>query len=735
MHLVKWFRKNMTKLMAVFVILIMIAFIMPTVLQQLSKPRSVGLENAMWLYGKDKKITINEMRQATTELAVLRGLYVNRFLLGQQDLKLILLGQLLFPETVPAATLSDELKKMAVQDRYYISPSRIDDFFSQSHGRPELYWIGLKYEASQAGCAVPSSRAGEILNLLIPQVTNNQLDAATAVKRICSANGMTDEQGLAAFAEVLSIVVYSRIVSDAENITESQMENMFARAKEKISAEFVPFKAEDFLDKASEPDNAQIAAQFEKYKNYLPNTISEDNPYGFGYKQMPRISLDYMIIKLEDVKKLVTKPTEEEVENYYQHNLERFTEQIPVDANDPNSKTVTKQRSYAEVADAIKEGLYAQKVNSQGTKILNKAIEQAESKFESLDLEKMSAEEIKSKAGDYTAAAESSSKEFNVKIYTGRTALLSAEEIQSNKDLGALRMTGQSRTPIRLTRLAFAVKQLGSETSKLSPFDPPVPKIYVSFGPLSDTTGNIMAVVRIVDTAGSAVPADIGFSYQRNLPEISEAAKAENKVFVLKDNVIKDCKRIGGLKFAEDAAKNFLETVKKQSWDDALAKINGSSGKKDKTEPIKKTFEIQTWNEVGKVSQMDIEAIKIRIAGSTSTENIVNQAIIYGKLINAFYSKYEDMQAKNEKPPTIIEFEPQLSCYAVKSLSCSSVTIDEYQKVRQQLAFQQDYLDSQSMAIEHFMPENILKRLNLKPVREPNKPGADSNDINAGENS
>ena len=708
---------------------------MPTVLSQLAKPRNIGLENAMWLYGKDKKITINDMRQATTELTVLRGLYVNRFLISQQDLRLMLLGQLLFPETVPAAALSDELKKMTLQDRYYMSPSRIDDFFAQSHGRPELYWIGLKYEASQAGCVVPSARAGEILNLLIPQVTNNQIDAATVVKRVCSANGMTDEQGLAAFADVLSIVVYSRIVSDAENVTESQMENMFARAKVKISAEFVPFKAEDFLDKASEPDNAQITAQFEKYKNYLPGIISADNPYGFGYKQMPRISLDYMIIKLEDVKKLVAKPTEEEVETYYQHNLERFTEQVPVDANDPNSKTAAKQKSYAEVADAIKEGLYAQKVNSQGTKILNKAVEQAESKFESLDLEKMSIEEIKSKAGDYTTAAEASSKEFNVKIYTGKTALLSTEEIQSNKDFGTLMMTGQSRMSVRLTRLAFSVKQLGSEASKLSPFDPPSPKMYVSFGPLSDTAGNMMAMVRVVDTAGSAVPADIGFSYQRNLPEISEAAKAENKVFVLKDNVIKDCKRLQGLKFAEDAAGNFLETVKKQSWDDALAKINGSSsGKKDKTEPVKKTFAIQTWNEVGRVSQMDIEAIKMRTAGNTSTENIANQAIIYGKLVDVFYSKYENMQAKNEKPPTIIEFEPSLSCYAVKSLSCSSATIDEYQKTRQQLAFQQDYIDSQSVAIEHFMPSNIMKRLNLKPVREPNKPGADSNDINAGEN-
>ena len=54
MHLVKWIRRNMNKLMAIFVIVIMVAFIMPSVLQQLAKPRMRGRDNAMWLYGKDK---------------------------------------------------------------------------------------------------------------------------------------------------------------------------------------------------------------------------------------------------------------------------------------------------------------------------------------------------------------------------------------------------------------------------------------------------------------------------------------------------------------------------------------------------------------------------------------------------------------------------------------------------------------------------------------------------------
>lgn len=730
MHLVKWFRKNMTKLMAIFVILIMVAFVMPSLLNQLAKPRMGGAGSAMWLYGKDKEITINDIRQATAELAVLRGLYVNEFLIRQQDLRLIFLGRLLFPEPDGAARLSDAIKNVSFRSQFYISFSKIDDFFAQTRGRSELFWILLKSEAKRAGCAVFPEQAGEILSRLISQVTNNQMDAATAVNRICSANNMTDQQGLAAFADVLSIIIYSKVVSDVENVTEPQLENVFARLKEKINAEFVPFRAEDFLIKVSEPDETQITAQFEKYKNYLPGEIADDNPYGFGYKFGPRVSLDYIIVKLEDVKKLVAMPTEEDAENYYQLHLDEFTQQVATDANDPNSGTVVRQRSYAEVAAIIKDILYTQKVRSQSMKILGRAVEQAEADFESLDFEKASTEEFKSKAGDYGTSAQVASKEYNIKIYTGRTALLSAGEIQSNKYLGSLLMAGRSRIPVGFARLVFAVKELGDEASKLGPFDTPMPKMYVSVGPLTDAAGSIAAMVRVVETANSAASESIGLNYQKNLPEIAESAETEEKTFVLRDVVAKDCKRFEAMKIARKTAEEFLGTAKKQSWDAALQKVNASYGKKDDTKTDKKTFEMQTWNDRNRVLQTDIEMTKMKVSDMPGTKNVINESIIYAGLVDVFYKQFENMQVTKEELPVIIEFKPRLSCYAVKSLTCASGTTGEYEQIRQQLAFQQDYVDSQSIAIEHFMPDNILKRLNLRPaqpVQEPNKPAGPNN--------
>ncbi|MDD5010804.1 MAG: hypothetical protein PHQ00_01640, partial [Phycisphaerae bacterium] len=545
------------------------------------------------------------------------------------------------------------------------------------------------------------------------------------------AHNMTDAQTLAAFADVLSIIVYARIVNDAEDVTIPQLENIFARTKGKINAEFVQFGADDFLDKVSEPDETQISAQFEKYKNTLPGEITDDNPYGFGYKLPPRVAMDYVIVKLDDVKKLVDKPTEEEAEEYYQRNLEQFTERVFADTNAPDGAPVTRQKSYAEAADAIKDMLYTQRTSLHCTKILNKAIEQAEAGFESLDFENADIEEFRSKAGDYAASVETASKEFGVKLYTGRTGLLTAEQILSDRYLGALLMVGQSRIPVRLSRLAFAVSPLGDEAGKLGPFEPPIPKMYVSFGPLAGRDGDIMAMVRVVETAGSMTPQNVELGYQKNLPEISGSSETENKNFILKDIVAKDCKRLEAMKLARKTAEDLIALAAKQSWESALQKINASSGKKDVAKTEKK-FAVQNWENRNRISQMEIEMTKTKTAGLTGTGSIVNESIIYAKLINMFYRKSLEIQAAKEELPLIIDFEPQLSCYAVKNLTCNFGTIEEYEAVRSELAFQQDYLISQSMAIEHFMPDNILKRLNLRPAQMQDE-SADSNDTN-GEN-
>jgi hypothetical protein len=100
----------------------------------------------------------------------------------------------------------------------------------------------------------------------------------------------------------------------------------------------------------------------------------------------------------------------------------------------------------------------------------------------------------------------------------------------------------------------------------------------------------------------------------------------------------------------------------------------------------------------------------------------LNKSIVRGLMIDAFYSHLKDNQIEANDVPLVIEFKPQLDCYAVKSLRRNPATLRDYEQTKQRTAFMEDYRLSQSMALEHFMPENIFKRLNFKSTYEPNKP-------------
>ena len=768
MHLVKWIRKNMTKLMAVFVILIMIAFIMPSVLNQLAKPRLSGPTKAMWYFSKDKKISFDDVRQASSELAAMRSLYIDKFLISQPDLRFSLLGELIFPESVPAAMLSDEMKKIALQNQLPISPSRIDDFFEQGRSRAELFWIILKEEAKNAGCAVSPQTAGEILNQLIPNITDNKIDAATAVRRAGQTSQMTDDKVLATFADILAVSGYARILTDTEDVTEAQVAHNISEMGENITAEYVEFKSETFVDKLNEPNDGEIASQFDKYKNSFPGIITEDNPCGFGYKQKPKVAVEYTIVKLEDVKKLITPPTEEEAEEFYQRNLERFVERIPTDINDPNSETTEKQKSYAEVAGLIRDALLISRVSSKAVKILNDVVGLAEAEYDSLNFETATVKQFKEKTKDYQDTAEKIAQQNNVRIYTGKTALLTAEEFFLDPSLGSLVMQTQSKVPTKLVTLVFAVEQLGSEADKLGPFEPAKPKMYVSIGPLTDRAGTIIAMARVIETAGAAVPADINFSYERNLPPpLVESREREPNVFNLKEIIKQDCKKLAAFETARRQANKFIELAKSQGWGKAIEKFNSSypvqppdelldqqkkssaksdmlsggekkssaKAKKKEAEPVAgapksvetgsknlKPFEMQHIDGAARISQADIELVKLHTAYVPGTEKALNQSIIHGLMIDAFYSRLKDNQTEANDVPLVIEFKPRLACYVLKSLRRNPATTQDYEQSRQQIAFRKDYTLSQSMAFEHFMPDNITKRLNFRPAHEPNKP-------------
>ena len=431
-----------------------------------------------------------------------------------------------------------------------------------------------------------------------------------------------------------------------------------------------------------------------------------------------------MLVKLDDVKKLVAVPTEEEAEEFYQQNLERFVEEIPADANDPNAQPTQRQKSYAEVASLIKDALLNRKVSAKATSILGQATEIADAEIIGLDFEKARVEDFKAKAKDYSAASESVAKQNNIKIYAGKTGLLSAEDFQLSQSLGSLMMQSQSRIPTRLTKIAFALDQLGDEAAKLGPYEPAKPKMFVSVGPLLDNMGSVMAMIRVIDAVKAAVPPDVNFSYERNLPQVTDNAGASENVFSLKEQVRKDCKNLAAFAIANQKAEEFMSAVKADGWEKSIKKFNADYPAKVADS---NTFDMQKWTDKTRVSRSDMEMAKVAMSGSPAAERYINQSIMYGKLIDAFYSQFTGDSAEAANLPLMIKFQPQMSCFAIKSLNRTFAPMESYETNRQQIAYGKDYIIGQSMAFEFFMPDNITKRMNLRPAQKDDK--SDSNSV------
>ena len=76
--------------------------------------------------------------------------------------------------------------------------------------------------------------------------------------------------------------------------------------------------------------------------------------------------------------------------------------------------------------------------------------------------------------------------------------------------------------------------------------------------------------------------------------------------------------------------------------------------------------------------------------------------------------------------PLVMEFKPDMSYYVIKDISVKRLFKEDFEKMKATRLFREDYIQSQSLAVIHFNPENILKRMNFKAA-ESEEETADAN--------
>ena len=736
MNLMTWFRKHNRKIMAFVVIALMIVFTIQPVMSYLSSRRAGG-KRVVAYYDDGKKISNEDLGRAQMQLELLKTLGIPLLLEPQdiranpaQDLRQIFLGELLFSERGRAAESIGLIRQLVNRNGYSISDKQINDIYTKEY-LPNVYWLLLTKESQLAGVRTAPEAAKAQLEAIIPRLQRGAT-YSQVVGIITERQGLSEQQVLETFANLLGIIEYSRLMSLARGTTTQQLLHQTVLTEETIDAQYVAFEAKAFTGQSAQPGEDKIAGQFEKYKNFFAGEVSESNPYGFGYKLPDRVKLEYIAVRLDDVAATVQRPTQEEMEEYYQQHLT----QPPIaytalsDPNDPNSQRVVKTRSYAEVGALISRGLYQQRVDSKAEQILLDAKSTTEVNLMVIDRErrKLTGEEVKKLAVDYEKTAEELSEKHKLKVYTDKTGLLSAAEIENDRYLGALYLGGTGFVSASLSQVAFSVEPL--RTSVPGPFDVQSPLLYENIGPLKDRreamlgySGRNMMLVRVIEAEKAVEPKSIDEKINELAVVFDRQPETEKDGNSVREIVVEDLKRFTARDIARARARGFVRKANEGGWDAAIEKFNELYSKtagraEDDANTLQKPFSLQNRTGLRRISQTQLDAMAARYEGNPMGREILLRAGRERVLINELYALVPDDANTLTDAGAILEFKPQMCYYCMKNITIHRLNENEFDRIKALNADEEEHQDSQVLAAVHYNPDNIVKRMNFRLIKE-----------------
>jgi hypothetical protein len=697
--------------MVAVVFIAIVGFVLAPILRQFGRPAR-ELKKPVAYFGEDGEITSRDLALARRELTILARLNTSALLknlqlaeFGIPDLQAVFLGELLFSDRRVSPDVSRSIKLMAGRYNYRISDEQIDDIYRTAYPK-DIYWLLLTNEAQEAGIRVSTESAKKILASLIPQLFGGAV-YSQVLEVIVSEQGVTEDTILETFAKLQAVLHYATAICSSEEVTDSQIRQTVSVENETMDIEFVPFSASTFAEAEEQPGEEEISAHFDKYKKFFAGSISKDNPYGFGYKLADRAELEYITIKLEDVKSMVSEPTQDEAEEFYRQHRDEFVEQISAEANDPNSLATERIKTYTEMANAISRQLYENKISLKAAGILQRAETLTEAGFADIESEaaSLSSVEFEKIAGDYNAAAKQLSQENNIKVYTGHTGLLTAADMQADEYISRLYLQDYG---YYLTQIVFAIDELGS--SKLGVFDISKPRMYENIGPMKDLGGEITAMFRVVKAEKASEPEDINQTFSKVSLRFEQAEEEKSEdVYSVRKTVIEDLKKLAAMETTKAKAHEFVKQIVRDGWDGSITKFNELYGESNIDEP--NVFELKELEKLRRVSNITIDTMAMQSAGNPLAELIINESKKQVFLADTLYSLVPEDANRLDAVPFILEYKPDMSFYVIKNLAVRRINQAEYDSFKAPQAFREDIVRFQSLAAVHFNPKNILTRM------------------------
>jgi hypothetical protein len=254
------------------------------------------------------------------------------------------------------------------------------------------------------------------------------------------------------------------------------------------------------------------------------------------------------------------------------------------------------------------------------------------------------------------------------------------------------------------------------------------PKPYESIGPaqefrdqrnpdLFDAAGKVMAVVRIAQVVEAKEPADPNETYDNTAVVLNEAERP--KTFSVREKVVQDVREMDAFEIAKTKAREFLALATKDGWTAALSQFNQTYRQQaglSATEP--NAFALHPQPQIRRIStgQVQIWALRSKLQDPMAQgvyRNIKAQKIFADHLYGLIPQDSDRIDS-----PTILESPSQLSVYCIKDLSVKRFGLQEYAKAKPMYAYQEEFVQSQSLSVVHFNPANIAQRMHYRSLGE-----------------
>jgi hypothetical protein len=470
----KFFRKYQKQTLAFFMVILMVAFIVPTTFRG-----TQGAEDQIIGRIGDEKVTREQLRDAEDQVNMLTQVMLHVHPNGEQQWEPLLLS-------MPQAFIADIRNK------------------------PEKYYL-LVVEAKKMGLA-PDLKNAEGL-LTTPNVGIRMPDESVVSFDNIADEGMRNNLEYS-LANVLMISQAYRNATDALKISQPFVQHELAAESEKIKVRLVDFSGKDYLPRVPAPTADQLQQQFDRYSdiepNLQPNVV---DALGFGYKYPNRVKLQYLSVPRSEVRKAVQASRDDyawevEANRYYLKHQDEFPTTQPAAHAEPFSfakpaATQPTTQPFAQVRQQIINDLLEPQTDKMQREIASELSSRLELDYNAY------VKDPKSVTPDYEAFdyLKNLAQEIQSKYHVTITVASIADSFKTAADLRLLPGIGQiNQFPDFVTNYIdpFAPAELRSNPNVLHLFQPSKPQ------PASSTpTGGDIYIFRVTAADPAHKPASL----------------------------------------------------------------------------------------------------------------------------------------------------------------------------------------------------------------------------------